>query len=62
MGGNPDRWQDVKKHLPLLEEKAHFESLKHGRARGREALNYVENIRNYFDLMVWHFTVPEVGS
>ena len=52
-GGNPDRWLDVKQRLPLLSKKAYYSTLKHGYARGREPVTYVENVRNYFDLLVW---------
>ena len=53
-GGNPDLWMDVKKRLPLLAEREYHETLKHGFARGQEPLTYVENIRNYYDLLVWY--------
>lgn len=52
-GGNPNKWHDVKKFLPLLSEKLWYKRTKHGYARGREPVRYVENIRNYYDLMVW---------
>lgn len=52
-GGNPDRWIDVKEALPLLSDKRWYGKTKHGYARGREPVRYVENIRNYYDLMVW---------
>ncbi len=52
-GGNPDRWGDVKENLPLLRKKAWYKSTKHGYARGNEALTYVENIRSYYDILVW---------
>ncbi len=51
-GGNPDRWMDVKKHLPLLTRKKWYSRVKHGYARGYEPVRYVENVRNYYDLLV----------
>ena len=57
-GGNPDLWVDIKQRLPLLSKKAFYETLRYGFARGREPVDYVENIRNYFDLLVW-FTTTE---
>lgn len=57
-GGNPDLWMDVKKHLPLLTKKNYYSTLKHGYARGHEPVNYVENIRNYYDLLVWYDQNP----
>ncbi|MGB5568093.1 MAG: hypothetical protein WBM81_02240, partial [Sedimenticolaceae bacterium] len=57
--GNPDLWLDVKHRLPLLEDKKHHETLRHGFARGQEAVDYVGNIRNYFDLLVWYTTTGD---
>ena len=51
--GNPDLWKDVKLALPLLEDPAIYRTVKRGKARGREPVAYVENIRNYYDLLVW---------
>jgi membrane-bound lytic murein transglycosylase F len=52
-GGNPDKWMDVKQRLPLLEQKKWHENTKYGYARGQEPVHYVENIRSYYDLLVW---------
>jgi membrane-bound lytic murein transglycosylase F len=49
---NPDIWLDVRKAYPKLREPEHYESLKHGFARGDEAVQFVENIRNYADIIV----------
>jgi len=51
IGLNPDLWQDVSKALPLLNQPQHYETLKHGYARGRTALRYVNNIRSYYELL-----------
>ena len=51
---DPDKWADVKQHLPLLVQKKYYKTVKHGYARGREPVNYVDNIRNYYDMLVWH--------
>lgn len=48
---NPDSWADLKKALPLLSKTANYTSLKHGYARGGEAVIFVENIRNYYNIM-----------
>ncbi len=53
LGGNPDKWIDVKKTLPLLSLKKWYKQTRHGYARGREPVRYVENIRSYYDLLVW---------
>ncbi|MFI3189029.1 lytic transglycosylase F [Crenothrix sp. D3] len=52
-GGNPDKWVDVKQRLPLLTEEKWHQQTKHGYARGDEPVRYVENIRSYYDLLVW---------
>ncbi len=52
-GGNPDRWIDVRGALPLLSQRKWYRRTKHGYARGREPVRYVENIRAYYDLLVW---------
>ncbi len=53
-GGNPDRWVDVKANLPKLSVKKWYRRTEHGYARGREPVRYVENIRSYYDILVWH--------
>ena len=53
-GGNPDLWNHVKKRLPLLSQKKFYNKTKHGYARGWEPVQYVERIRNYHDILVWH--------
>lgn len=53
LGDNPDKWVDVKKHLPKLSLKKWYSSLKHGYARGNEPVNYVDNIRAYVELLRW---------
>ena len=52
-GGDPDRWEDVRKFLPLLSRKKHYSTLQHGKARGGEPVAYVDNIRFYYRLLVW---------
>ena len=52
-GYNPDLWIDVKKHLPLLRQKKYYKTTRFGYARGNEAVNYVENIRRYYDSLMW---------
>ena len=49
--GNANTWVDVKKWLPSLTNPAYFDTLKHGYARGGEAVIFVENIRAYYDIL-----------
>ncbi|WJG10530.1 membrane-bound lytic murein transglycosylase MltF [Aliiglaciecola sp. LCG003] len=52
-GGNPDMWIDVKKRLPQLRQKKYYKTTRYGYARGDEAVSYVDNIRRYYDTLVW---------
>ena len=54
MGGNPNLWKDVKEALPLLSQKKYHRNTRYGYARGREAVDYVQNIRRYYDVLVWN--------
>ena len=51
-GLNPDKWQDVRQVLPRLADPDTFQTLKHGYARGGEAMQLVDNVRNYYDILV----------
>ena len=52
-GADQDKWIDVKKYLPLLSQKKWYTQTRYGYARGREPVRYVENIRSYYDILVW---------
>ncbi len=51
MKRNPNSWVDLKDTLPLLSRSRFFSQLKHGFARGGEAVVMVANIRNYYDIL-----------
>ena len=53
-GGNPYKWEDLKKSLPLLRQKKWYKQTRYGYARGLEPVKYVENIRSYYDILRWH--------
>ncbi len=53
-GRNPDSWADVKLHLPALANPKVAITLKHGLARGYEAVEYVDRIRSFFEIIVRH--------
>ena len=50
---DPDRWVDVKRYLPLLTQEYWYNQTRYGYARGHEPVRYVENIRSYYDILVW---------
>jgi membrane-bound lytic murein transglycosylase F len=52
-GGNPDSWEDIDANLDLLSQENWYRDLRYGYARGFEARHYVENIRSYYDILVW---------
>ena len=52
-GLNPDKWMDVKEYLPLLQKAKWYKQTRFGYARGMEAVKYVQNIRRYYDVLVW---------
>ena len=54
LGDDPDAWVDIKANLPLLAKRKWYQKTKHGYARGWEPVRYVENIRSYYDILVWH--------
>ena len=54
LGGDSDKWSEVKKHLPKLSLEKWYKTLKRGYARGKEPVNYVDNIRAYNELLKWH--------
>ena len=53
-GGNPDKWADVQENLLLLSKRKYYKSTKHGYARGWEAVEYVQNIRNFHTIIAWN--------
>ncbi|WP_432459863.1 membrane-bound lytic murein transglycosylase MltF [Agarivorans sp. QJM3NY_25] len=52
-GGDPNAWVDVKESLPLLMRKKWYQQTRYGYARGQEAYNYVNNIRQYYQSLLW---------
>jgi membrane-bound lytic murein transglycosylase F len=52
-GGNADAWEDVEQRLELLSQAQWYQQTRYGYARGYEARQYVENIRSYYDILIW---------
>lgn len=59
LGFNPDSWLDVMTHLPLLEDPKFYAELEFGKARGKEPVQYVQNIRRYYDILRWQFPMVD---
>lgn len=53
-GKNPNTWHDVQDVLPLLANPAYGPMLRHGPARGYEAVDFVRRIRNYLKILRSH--------
>lgn len=47
-----NQWAVIKEYLPRLSERQWYEQTTHGYARGQEPVQYVDNIRSYYDLLV----------
>lgn len=48
---NPNRWKDIRKVLPKLENEEHYSKLTFGYARGRETVQFVDNTLVYYKLL-----------
>jgi len=52
-GGDPDTWIDMSEALPLLSQRKWYSRLPYGYARGWEPVLYVNNIRAYYNILLW---------
>lgn len=52
-GGDPDAWVDISEALPLLAQRKWYSRLPYGYARGWEPVLYVNNIRAYYNILLW---------
>ena len=52
-GGDPDTWLDLSQALPLLAKQKWYSRVPYGYARGWEPVLYVNNIRNYYNIIKW---------
>jgi len=52
-GGDPDTWIDMSEALPLLSQRKWYSQLPYGYARGWEPVLYVNNIRAYYNILLW---------
>ncbi len=52
-GSDPDSWDDVREFLPLLEKEYWYTQTENGYARGWEPVRYVDNVRDYRDMLEW---------
>ncbi len=52
-GRDPDIWENVREFLPLLEQEYWYTQTENGYARGWEPVRYVDNVRDYRDILEW---------
>ena len=57
LGQDPDSWAQVKANLPLLQQPQWYEQTRYGYARGRETKQFVNNIRQYYQSLLWQDNV-----
>jgi membrane-bound lytic murein transglycosylase F len=50
-GANPDKWDEVRKFLPLLSQERWYTQTRRGYARGWEPVRYVDNVRAYLNML-----------
>lgn len=60
MGGNPDKWEDVRNQMPLLAKSQYYTKAKHGYMRGWEPVAFVDNVLNYHKILAWHEKQAEI--
>ena len=46
-----DDWDTLKKYLLKLNKKQFYKQMKYGYARGWEAVQYIENVKQYYDII-----------
>lgn len=57
-GSDPERWVNLEDALLLLSQHKWYSQVPYGYARGWEPVQYVENVRTYFEILNW-LTVDE---
>jgi len=48
---NIENWLTLKKYLLKLHKKQFYKNMKYGYARGWEAVQYIENVKQYYDII-----------
>ena len=46
-----NKWTTLKVYLLKLHKKRFYKNMKHGYARGWEAVQYIENVKQYYDII-----------
>ena len=48
-----ENWNTLKAYLFKLNQKKHYKKMKYGYARGWEAVQYIENVKQYYDIITF---------
>lgn len=64
---DPDDWEQVRERLPLLSDEQWHRRVQRGYAPGRTAVTYVDNVRRYYEILMWMdsrdtFTTQQAAS
>ena len=51
LGRDRDSWAELRRVLPLLNNAAYADTLRHGRARGGQAVHFVQQVRTYMHIL-----------
>ena len=52
-GDNIENWKVLKNYLYKLNQKKYYKKMKYGYARGWEAVQYIENVKQYYDIITF---------
>jgi peptidoglycan lytic transglycosylase F len=52
-GADPDDWEQVRERLPLLSDQQWHRRVQRGYAPGHVAVTYVDNVRRYYEILMW---------
>jgi membrane-bound lytic murein transglycosylase F len=53
LGASPDSWEEVRARLPLLSDEQWHRRVERGYAPGQIAVTYVDNVRRYYEILMW---------
>ena len=48
-----ENWNVLKSYLDKLNQKKYYKEMKYGYARGWEAVQYIENVKQYYDIITF---------
>jgi len=61
-GLDANTWRGLREVLPLLSQRAHYRNLRYGYARGGQAVVYVQQVRDYWDILVRTFPAHDENT